>query len=168
MTAAMLYAEAALKRGLYAQAFPEFGAERRGTPVRAYTRISAKPILVRGPVTSPDIVVVLDFTLSERLYLEGLKTGGILVVNSKRPMNEVVNSIGRKDVRLARVDATRIALEALKAPFVNVAMLGALAKALPLISLEHIEEAIRAHFARRVAELNVVAMRRAYEETEVG
>ena len=62
-TASELLAKAAIHEGKYIQSFPEFGPERMGAPVRAFTRISDKPIRLHCSVYSPDIVVVLDPTL---------------------------------------------------------------------------------------------------------
>ncbi|MCX8196031.1 MAG: 2-oxoacid:acceptor oxidoreductase family protein [Acidilobaceae archaeon] len=138
VTASIILAEAATMEGLYAQAFPEFGPERRGAPVRAYTRISESPVLSRSPITSPDIVVVLDPSLPPQLYLMGLKDGGVVVINTKRSPKEVWELARRKVVT---VDGTGIALKFLKVPIVNVAMLGALARALDRPSLDSIAKA---------------------------
>lgn len=166
VTASIVLAEAAVYQGKYAQAYPEFGAERRGAPVRAYTRISDEPIRTRAPILTPDVVVVLDPSLDKSLYLEGLKTGGTLVINTKKSLEEVKKYINREDLKIARVDATKIALEILKAPFVNMAMIGALIRVVPLVEMQYIEEAIKETFRPKVAELNIEAIKRAYQEVE--
>ena len=167
VTASMILAEAAILQGKHAQAFPEFGAERRGAPVKAYTRISEKPIYTRAPIIQPDVVVVLDSSLAPSIYIEGLKKGGVLIINTKKSVDEVRKSVGRDDVKIVRVDATKIALEVLKAPFVNMAMLGAVVKAIPIVDIPFIEEAIKENFGKR-AQPNILAMKRAYEEAEIG
>ena len=167
VTASIVLAEAAVYEDKYAQAFPEFGAERRGAPVRAYTRVSDKPIRTRAPILEPDVVVVLDPSLDKSLYLEGVKHRGLLVLNTKKSLDEVKSYIGREDLRIARVDATGIALDVLKAPFVNMAMIGALVRVLPVISLSSVEEVIKELFRPKVAEANIEAVRRAYKEVEV-
>uniref|UniRef100_A0A7C2Z9F2 pyruvate synthase n=1 Tax=Ignisphaera aggregans TaxID=334771 RepID=A0A7C2Z9F2_9CREN len=167
VTASVVLAEAVVYQGKYAQAFPEFGAERRGAPVRAYTRISDKPIRTRSPILEPDVVVVLDSSLDKSLYLEGIKKGGVLVVNTRRTLEELKQYIGRDDIKIARVDATKIALEILKAPFVNMAMIGALIKTVPLVDLGYVEEVIKNIFGAKVAEANIKAVRKAFEEVEV-
>lgn len=139
VTASIILAEAATSLGLYAQAFPEFGPERRGAPVKAYTRISDKPIEERSPILEPDIVVVLDPALPSELYMQGMKRGGAVVINTKRPAQEVAKSIGAD--RVVAVDATSIALKILRAPIVNVAMLGALSRAIGMISVESLAKA---------------------------
>ncbi|MDK6029475.1 2-oxoacid:acceptor oxidoreductase family protein [Ignisphaera sp. 4213-co] len=167
VTASMILAEAAIYQGKYAQAYPEFGAERRGAPVTAYTRVSTEPILTRAPIIEPDVVVVLDPSLNKSIYMEGLKRNGILVINTKKSIGDILKDIERSDVKIARVDATKIALEVLKAPFVNMAMLGALVKAIPIVDIAYIEEAIKENFRPKIAEANIQAMRRAYNEVEL-
>ena len=139
VTASIVLSEAASYEGLYAQAFPEFGPERRGAPVRAYTRISKEPIRSRSPIQNPDFVVVLDSSLSPKVFLQGLKGDGFLVINTKLPARAVSSNLGLS--RVVVVDATSIALRTLKAPVVNIAMLGALARVLPIVSLESIAKA---------------------------
>lgn len=139
VTASTILAEAASYEGLYVQAFPEFGPERRGAPVKAYTRISRTPIRSRAPIANPDIVVVLDPSLPPTHYLQGLKSDGFLVINSKLPARDIVSKLGVS--RVVVVDATAIALRTIKAPIVNVAMLGALARVVDMVSLESIARA---------------------------
>lgn len=164
VTAAMVLANAAIYEGKYAQAFPEFGAERRGAPVRAYTRVADAPIRTRSPILAPDVVVVLDPSLPKEIYLEGLKEGGVLLVNTKKSPEEFEESMGiGGKYRVYTVDATRIALEVLGLPIVNTAMVGALVKVLPIVSLESVERAILDTFPGRIGERNVAAVRAAYE-----
>lgn len=83
VTAAELIAWAAIADGRYALAFPSFGSERTGAPVEAYCRIDESPIRAREPVTEPDLVVVLDPTLlRQRFVFDGIKPGGIALINS--------------------------------------------------------------------------------------
>ncbi len=166
VTAAIVVAEAAIYEGKYAQAYPEFGAERRGAPVRAYNRISDEPIYTRAPILTPDIVVVLDSSLPKEVYLEGLKSGGWLIMNTKKSIEEVKQFIGRDDIKVAVVDATKIALDVLKAPIVNTAMVGALIKVVPIVKIESVEEAIRTVFSPKIAEPNIEAVRRAFNEVK--
>jgi len=164
VTAAMILAKAAIYEGKYAQAFPEFGAERRGAPVRAYTRVSDEPIRTRAPILEPDAVVVLDASLPPEIYLPGLKPNGLLLVNTKKDPATFAREAGVPEgVRVYTVDATRIALETLGVPIVNTAMVGALVRVLPIVSLEYVEKAVLETFPGRLGEKNVNAVRRAYE-----
>jgi len=162
VTAARLLAEAAFLEGKYCQAFPSFGAERRGAPVLAFTRIDNKPIRIRSLVYEPNHVVVLDPTLLEAVNVAaGLKRGGIIVVNAKETPEEL------KAGKVAAVDATAIALELLGTPITNTAMLGAFAKATKLVSLESVVKAIEGYFGGKLAEKNVAAVKAAYERTSI-
>ncbi len=174
VTAAVIVAEAAIFEGKYAQAYPEFGAERRGAPVRAYTRLSDSYIYTRSPITRPDVVVVLDPSLGKELYLPGLKEGGVLIMNTKRSLEEVKKMVGREDLRYAVVNATDIALEVLKRPIVNTAMVGALVRVMkelglsPSIELDSAIHAIKEVFGGKLGEVNAEAARKAFESVVVG
>jgi 2-oxoisovalerate ferredoxin oxidoreductase gamma subunit len=162
VTAARLLAEAAFNEGKYCQAFPSFGAERRGAPVLAFTRIDNKQIRIRTLVYEPNYVVVLDPTLLEVINVAaGLKKGGIIVVNAKEVPEEL------KAAKVATVDATAIALEFLGSPITNTAMLGAFAKATKLVSLNSVVKVIEGYFGGKLAEKNVAAVKAAYEQTSI-
>ncbi|WP_309492625.1 pyruvate ferredoxin oxidoreductase subunit gamma [Candidatus Hecatella orcuttiae] len=165
VTVSQLLAYAALREGKYVQAFPEFGPERTGAPVLGFTRISEKPIHVHSQVYEPDVAVVLDPTLMGGIDVaEGLKGGGCLVVNTDVTPQELRKQIGRGDVKMFTVNATRIALDTLGRPIFNTAMLGALVKAADLVSLDSVVQVVRERFSGKIAESNIAAIRRAYEE----
>jgi pyruvate ferredoxin oxidoreductase gamma subunit len=167
VTSAELLAKAAINEGKYAQAFPAFGAERRGAPVLAFDRVSNKvPIRVRAEITAPNVVVVLDPTLRRVVNVTaGLKERGILVINSRRALSEIEADFGNK-WRLAVIDATKIAREVLGVPIVNTTMLGAVLKATGIVKPESLFEPVRERFGR-LAERNIKAMERAFNETVV-
>ncbi len=167
VTSAELLAQAAINEGKYAQAFPAFGAERRGAPVVAFVRIDTdKPIRVRAEIEEPDIVVVLAANLLRVVDVSsGLKASGILVLNTPKAADEIIKEFSFKQA-LATVDATRIAREVLGVPIVNTAMVGALLKAAGVTKLESLLEPLRHRFGR-LADKNINAMQRAYEGTTV-
>jgi 2-oxoacid:acceptor oxidoreductase gamma subunit (pyruvate/2-ketoisovalerate family)/2-oxoacid:acceptor oxidoreductase delta subunit (pyruvate/2-ketoisovalerate family) len=168
--AAQALASAAFQEGGYATAFPFFGAERRGAPVLAFTRIDNKRIYRKTQVYEPDFVVVLDEGLVDTVnVVEGLKKGGMVIVNTAKKPEDVDVGI---DVKIATVDATSVALEVLKQPATNSAILGAIAKATGLVKIESVEKGIMQVFGDRlgakVGELNGKAARVAYDRTIVG
>jgi pyruvate ferredoxin oxidoreductase gamma subunit len=133
--------------------------------VQAFIRISDKQIRIRADVTEPDIVVVLDPGLLKIVKVTaGLKKNGLVVVNAKSM--DVVPADIRDNYRVAVIDANLIAKEVLGAPIVNTTMLGALIKASGVIKLESISEPLKHRFGK-LAEKNLNAMKRAYEETQV-
>lgn len=167
VTSAELLAKAAIDEGKYAQAFPAFGAERRGAPVLAFDRVSNKePIRVRAEVTKPNVVVVLDPGLLRIMDVtSGLKEDGVLVINTKRPLQDIESEFGG-NWRLAVVDATNIARELLGVPITNTTMLGAVLRVTGVVELESLSEPLRQRFGR-LAERNINSMKKAFEETIV-
>ena len=84
-TASQLFAVSAMRAGKSVQAFPEYGPERRGAPMRAYTRIDDKRIRRHDSVTNPDVVVVLEPSLlHETDVTEGLASDGFVLLNAER------------------------------------------------------------------------------------
>ncbi|WP_456420098.1 pyruvate ferredoxin oxidoreductase subunit gamma [Methanocaldococcus infernus] len=157
VTAAQILAKAAFYDGKYCQAFPFFGVERRGAPVRAFTRIDDKEILIRSQIYEPDYVVVLDPTLLDSVnVLEGLKKDGTVIVNTVKDLD-----LGYKVYTL---DATKIALDVLGVPIVNTSMVGAFAGATKLVSLESVKKAILETFKGKLGEKNALAAEKAYNE----
>ena len=165
VTSAEIVAQAAIAEGKYAQAFPSFGPERRGAPVAAFVRISAKePIRLRSEIHEPDVVVVFDERLIETADVTaGLKENGLIILNTTRPVSEIEKEIDHQ-WEIAAVDASKIAMETLGVPIVNTTMVGAFVKATQVISLTSLEEPLRNRFGR-IADRNIAAMKRAYEET---
>jgi len=159
VTAASLLAKAAGLDDKYAQGFPAFGVERRGAPVKAFTRISEKPITTRTHVYSPDYVVVLDSSLMElHEIFEGLKESSIIIVNSKEPQ--------KAKNKTYNYDATSLALEILGKDIVNTAMLGVFAKVTKLVSLDSLLK-VMDEFPKKLAELNRKLVREAFNRMEV-
>lgn len=171
-TAAQFLAEAALDAGKFIQAFPEYGPERAGAPIRAYTRISDKAINIHSGVTNPDAVVVIDPTLLTPDVLKGLPEDGVLIVNSPESPADIRKRLGYREGKVGAVDATKIALETIKAPMPNTPMLGALIKIMPIVSLEIVAEKIKDKFLKKIGEektkANLEAIKRAYNEVKIG
>lgn len=123
VVAAYLLATAAFETGQYCQAFPSFGAERRGAPVTAYVRIAAQPIRRRCQVANPAFLLVQDAGLLHiPSTLEGLKPGGGILVNSPHSSTELTEEYGRP---MVAVPATALAQDILGRPVPNVALLSA-------------------------------------------
>jgi pyruvate ferredoxin oxidoreductase gamma subunit/2-oxoisovalerate ferredoxin oxidoreductase gamma subunit len=163
VTAANLIASAALKSGNKGvQAFPFFGAERRGAPVKAFARISDEEIFVRSQIKEPDIVVVLDTGIMDAINVtQGLKEDGIILMNTNRRPEEI-----SLPYKVATVDATSIAIrnEILVGgiPVVNTPMTGALVRILDGVKLEALKEAMVERFGKN-ADRNAKAAEEAYK-----
>jgi pyruvate ferredoxin oxidoreductase gamma subunit len=167
VTSAELLAQAAISEGKYAHAFPSFGPERRGAPVLAFVRISSRePIRIRAEITQPDVVVVLDPGLLGVVNVtSGLKENGVLVINTRKSFDDIAARFQTK-CKLAKVDATTIAREVLGIPITNTTMIGAVLKATGVVKLESVVEPLNQRFGR-LAERNIKAMQRAYDETVI-
>ena len=141
-TASQILAVALLREGKSVQAFPEYGPERRGAPMRAYTRIDEKPIRRHDSIEHPDVVVVLEPSLLGGNVTDGLVPGGLLLANSNEPVDGAVTvaASGRST---------------------NLVMLGALAGVLGEPSLEHLTEAAQEVLGKKA---DPAALRAALEE----
>jgi len=170
VTAAKIVAQAAHFKGYQGiAAAPSFGAERRGVPVSALTRVSTEKIAVVSQVEKPDAVVVLDQSLLKyQEVISGLVSGGWLVVNSWLHPKEL-NIKG--DFNVATADATRVCRElglmVGGLPMVNTAMLGALACATQIVDLTNIKKVIRERFSNSTVDINLTAIEKTYEITKL-
>jgi 2-oxoacid:acceptor oxidoreductase gamma subunit (pyruvate/2-ketoisovalerate family) len=167
-TASELFARAAIAEGKYIQSFPEFGPERMGAPVTAFTRISDEPIRIHCAVYQPDVVAVLDPTLLKTVKVaDGLnEDGGNIVVNSKDSPIETRKLLNSTIGKVWTVPASEISLKILGIPITNTAMLGAVARVTGIVSLETIEKMVRARFRPDVAEKNFAVVKEAYREVK--
>jgi len=166
VTSVEMLALTAIGEGKYAQGFPSFGPERRGAPVTAFTRIDDKRIKVRSAIYNPDVVVVLDSSLVNLVNVtEGLKSDGTLVVNTTKSPEELKKELNFQG-KVATVDASRIAREELGVPITNTTMLGALIKALKIVKLDSVKAPMEHRFGR-IANKNLAALNRAYEEVKI-
>lgn len=171
VTASRFLSAAGVREGKYFQAFPEFGTERMGAPIQAFTRISPERIYLHSQVQTPDAVVVLDPTLLKAVDVTaGLKDGGTLIVNSPESPQAVRQQAKAegKNVKVFTVDADKIARECVGRPITNTAMVGALVRCTGLLKFDNVREELRATFGNRfkasVVEGNIRALERAYEE----
>jgi 2-oxoacid:acceptor oxidoreductase gamma subunit (pyruvate/2-ketoisovalerate family) len=168
VTSAKILADAAFRSGFAGvTSQPSFGAERRGAPITASTRLSDEPIRILSQVTAPDIIVVLDDSLfAVANATAGMKPGGMVVVNTTKSAAELGL---RDDLKVVTSDVTGAAqsvdLIVGGQPMISTAILGAFARATGLITLESVEAAIRHAFSGSAADKNVNAARIAFECT---
>ena len=163
--ASEILAKAFVAEGKYATAFPSFGTERRGAPVKAFLRMDDKPIREITQIYHPDCLLLLDpsFQNLAEVY-NGLKPVGIIVLNSQVP----VKSKPHKNVSsLGIIDATRIALEEIKRPSTNSCLAGAFAAVTGYLNLASIEQALGDHFKDKALEGNIRCARRGFVETRI-
>ncbi len=169
VTSSKILAQAAFLSGWPGvTAAPSFGAERRGAPVTASTRMAPEAIRILSQVSHPDVVVVLDDSLLEVARVtDGMAPGGIIIVNTTRTAAELGL---RDDVRVVTADVSGSAEEAGVIvggkPMVNTAILGSIAAATQLVTLASIESALSDAFSPAAAEKNIRAVRLAHDRTK--
>lgn len=168
VTSANMLAEAAYHAGFRGvMSAPAFGAERRGAPVTASTRLAPRPLRCLSQVEYPDMIVVLDDSLLVTAgAVNGLEKDGFVVVNTCMTPESLGLTNG---YRVAVADANRVAEEVglivSGTVMINTAMLGAIARATGIIGLEHVEKAMSSIFSPRAAKKNFEAARLTFEQT---
>lgn len=133
----------------YALAFPSFGPERRGAPIRAFTKLDDKPIGNRSEVEKADYSIFLDDTLFSEVAFSELKPGGKILLNTKKNVD---------DPRVIVLDGDTLAEQILKLPITNTVMLGAFAAVFDGISTLQIEEAIRQNMPAKLQSKNIAVI----------
>jgi pyruvate ferredoxin oxidoreductase gamma subunit len=136
---------AALYDGVYAQDFPLYGAARRGAPVMAFVRIDDKPILLRGYIAKPDILMLLDESIIEvKDVFSDLSDDCTIIINTTRNTGDFKDAHPEiKDLNVFCVDGTGIALEYLKKPIPNVVIIGFLIGMTHIITIDAFKKAVR-------------------------
>jgi pyruvate ferredoxin oxidoreductase gamma subunit len=174
VTAAKVVADACLSGGRHVQAFPEYGPERAGAPLRAYNRISSHELRMHCPVLKPQVVSVVDATLIDAIDVaEGSTDSAIFVVNSSKEPREIRTKLNApQGQKVFTIDATKIAIECIGRALPNAPMLGAICKVTGLVTLEHLLEDVRKSFGKKFSQKiidgNLEATRRGYEEVREG
>ncbi|GAB6947729.1 2-oxoacid:acceptor oxidoreductase family protein [Vulcanisaeta sp. JCM 16161] len=166
VTAAQIMALAAVSKGLYALAYPEFGPERRGAPVRSYLAISTEPIEVREPIERPNISVVFGPDLLRVNPEIPERTRDYIVINSRR--YETVEPYLRGfNGGIIHINAYDLSTKYLGRAIVNTAMLGALLKVFDALTVDDVADAVLRIFSGRLGKLNAELVRVAYNEARV-
>ena len=167
-TASELLARTALFEGKYIQSFPEFGPERMGAPVTAFTRISTSPIRIHCAVYDPDVIVVLDPTLLKSVPVTAgvTRDENVIVVNTSDSPAAVKESLKIEKGKVWTIPATEIALRILGSPITNTALLGTVAKATGVVSMAGIEKTVKERFRSDIAEKNIAVIKLSYEEAK--
>lgn len=160
VTAAELIAVAAFEGGVFAQAFPAFGVERRGAPVQAFVRFDDKKIRKRSQVYEPDYIIVQDSTLVKDVNVfQGVRKGGIVIINTEKTPDYKVPD----GVKLITIDATSIALKTLGVPITNTTLMGAFAAASGEIRFTALENALKRRFPGEMGIKNIAAAKQAFD-----
>jgi pyruvate ferredoxin oxidoreductase gamma subunit len=183
VTAAKLLGETALMEGKYVQAFPEFGPERMGAPVKAFNRLSDEPIKLHCQVKNPKIVLIADSTLIGITLAGGMETSGgvsddtaegaIFIVNTPHSPEYMTKALNvTDDATVYTIDASKISMESLGRHMPNTPMLGALAKVAGVVELTSLFKSFKDNYSKKfsskVIEGNIKAMERGAAEVKGG
>lgn len=173
VTAGELLGEAAMEMGKYFQAFPEYGAERMGAPIKGYTRISDDPIELHAPVLEPEMVVCVNPNLLGVVDMtEGLMEEGIIVFNTSETPAQIRERLGFQTGTVWTIDASKIAREEIRRDIPSTMMLSVIAKATGVVTMDSIIELVRHTFGSKlraeIVEANIRALKRAEEECVKG
>ncbi len=173
VTGAKSLAECVQGTGRNVVAFPEYGPERRGAPVKAFNRFSDKYIRIHTPVTTPDVVIVIDATL---LALPAIREGAmahtVFLVNIEKTSDQVRDILGLEN-RVVTVAANRISRQLFKREIPNSTMLGAFAKVAPhIIGLEPLKHEAKHVFSEllgsELVDKNLQAIQQGYDLCHIG
>jgi len=159
VTSSRVLAIAAFEDGKFSQAFPNFGVERMGAPVRSYCRIDDKFINLREQVYEAEYAIILDPTLLQSFHE---KVSKMVIVNSNKDPKEI--KLDTK-AEIKCVDITKVALEVIGKPFVNIAALGAFAALTGEVTLKGLEKAVQQQMGSKgpIAEKNLKAVEEVYK-----
>jgi pyruvate ferredoxin oxidoreductase gamma subunit len=174
VTAAKVLADACLSGGRQVQAFPEYGPERAGAPLRAYNRVSEKTLRMHCPVLNPGVVAVVDATLLDAINVaEGAKDDAIFIINTAKDPKEVRAKLKVKaSQKVYTVDASKIAMDTIGRRMPNSSMLGAVSKATGIVGMDvllhDVQNSFGKKFAQKIIDANLAAVKRGYEEVQQG
>jgi pyruvate ferredoxin oxidoreductase gamma subunit len=166
VVAAYLLATAAINEGWHAQAFPSFGAERRGAPVVAFVRINHEPIKRRCQVLAPDYLIIQDEALMNIPSItEGLKPGGSILLNATKSSEDyhLDNAISSS---LITLPATQLAQQYLGRPVPNTALLSAFLSLTDILPQTSLIQSLSERFKGKILEDNIALIEAAANTVE--
>lgn len=137
----------------YSLAFPSFGPERRGAPVRAFTKLDRKPILDRSETEKADYIIILDETLYSDFMKNILKPNGKIIVNTKQKMSDGIYTFDGNSIS-----------DALHLPTVNTVMLGAISAVSGIVTADNVHNAIESYMPEKIQDKNKQAVSDAAKE----
>jgi len=172
VTATRILADAALKEDINAQSIVFFTADRRGSPVYAFNRLSNGKIREHHYPTIVDAMVIIDSMLISLEQIKSrLKNDGILIVNFNDKFERLDEEIHKSSGKIAKVDATSIAVDMNLSVggiyITNVVMLGSVSKVLGYPKIDSIVNSIRERWPSKIGDLNAEGAIEGFEKTEI-
>jgi len=177
-SSADIFAKSAIYQDYYGQSFSKFGAEKSGTPVYSFLRISDKEIRTHEPFEKADILVILDDTLLVFNpdivdFIDNTSKIKMIMINCDNPkiIERVKQSLNEKKINanIFRVDATGIAIKHIGRNVPNTSLLAKLYKLLEeqgydfnLNKLKQVVQELFEHKGKDIVEKNIQAIDFAY------
>jgi len=159
ITAAIIFAEGAVKEGKEAVQSQSYGPEARGGASKAEVIISDQAIY-HPKVTTPDIVLAMTQQAADKYYGD-LHQDGILIVDE-----DLVPNVPNFP-NVIKVPITRIAVEQVgKTLFANMVALGLLVKVSGLVSFDVIKESVAKRVPPATIEKNMMALELGFAATK--
>ncbi len=158
----------ALYLGLNASCFSSYGCEKNIAPVKAYVRYAKETVPIRdtNPVKIPDLLVIFHLELAKNKdVLKGVGENTKIVINTDKDIENIRDELELYAGDIYCIDALKISLETKSD--INIAMLGAVSKAVDFIKLEKIEELLKdSHKYDENLKNHINAINLAYENTK--
>jgi len=156
VTASHIISNGVVISGGHSSLVPFFGSEKRNAPVESYVRISNEVIYEIGEIIFPNIIMIFHpsvITLGKSYtmpFYTGLKDGGIIMINSKTPINfskDEEREMADNNAKIYYLPATEIANEVAKTELAtNMAMCGAIAAVLGIPDLMSLAASVKDRF----------------------
>ncbi len=177
--------------GLYVQAFPKYGSEKKGLPTNYYLSVAEEPVRVRSELKHVEMVAINDpNALQYTNPFAGLAAGGVvwLQSNERDPRDVWAHvpvwarkTIRKNGYRLYAIDTVSIARDVSSRPDLvmrmqGIVLLGVYLRVAPFVERlrlsedqlwERVEKIIRKYFGKRgeqVVKDNMTAIQRGYRE----
>lgn len=175
VTACEIIAEAAYLSGNFVDvhAYPSFGAERRGAPVQAYTKLSrTDTIWDRAQIESPNVLIIFDETVLNQEIASSLRHGGIFIINSEKDPEFFVSEFNLSgDIKIVVADISQLAIEKDLTidgnPVINTPILGLLSKALPDLHLDNLKSVVLKRMGEKLGKINYELIEQGYNLAKI-
>lgn len=175
VTACEIIAEAAYLSGNFVDvhAYPSFGAERRGAPVQAYTKLSrTDTIWDRAQIESPNVLIIFDETVLNQEIASSLRHGGIFIINSEKDPEFFVSEFNLSgDTKIVVADISQLAIEKDLTidgnPVINTPILGLLSKALPDLHLDNLKSVVLKRMGEKLGKINYELIEQGYNLAKI-
>ncbi|TFF99012.1 MAG: hypothetical protein EU540_07390, partial [Promethearchaeota archaeon] len=153
-------------------AYPSFGAERRGAPIQAFSKLSRKEkIWDRAQIENPNILIILDETTLNQNIASSLKDNGIFIINSVKEPKYFADKFNLSNIKIIVADLNKLALEKGLTidgvPIINTPILGLLSKSLTDLSLDNLNKIVQKRMSKEMSKLNIELIEEGYKLAKI-